>query len=156
MTLREMKRSIDVAFEARISLFFSFWSRRFVLVFFASLLLSVTWILVDWWLESSRLSSVSISHNHIVSFVASINTTYSAFVKQKITVNWCFKHQLIDLLLNMKIYSKIDFLVAWSSVRSELEYLLMIKSYSCSLPYVIPISFVTFRYWKIVFMTFLC
>lgn len=37
---------------------------------------------------------------------------YSASVEESVTVNWDFNNQLMGLLLNMKMYLEVNFLVS--------------------------------------------
>ncbi len=57
----------------------------------------------------------------MVFFAAKVSATYFASVDDRATVACLLEHQLTGPLLSMKMNLDVDFLVAWSPSRSELE-----------------------------------
>ena len=57
----------------------------------------------------------------MVFFAAKVSATYFASVDDRATVACLLEHQLTGPPLSMKMNLDVDFLVAWSPSRSELE-----------------------------------
>lgn len=83
--LEEAVIVLKIALKSK-SCFYSSYSLRLALISATLVLLSAILILAYCLVGWSRLSSVSKSLNQLVSFAINVNTMYSAFVEERVTV----------------------------------------------------------------------